>query len=207
MGPAAAMTGIVEQATKVLASEQPRIKPEPYVLPAAGSSISSQGISAGQLQEQVKVLIDQFVALASRAQPLGTALPQAMLVRGRESSADPAGLTIEPAPVLSPSGPVAPGSTAQVSIKLVNEDDQPAYVGFLSTALVGEDGAQIPAVNVSFHPREMTLEPGRNGAVIVSVTIPAQARGGFYSGLLRASRLEYLHAVLVVQVESDMGKA
>jgi hypothetical protein len=193
------MTGIVEQATKVLSSEQPRIKPEPYVLPTASSGISSQGISAGQLQEQVKVLIDKFVALASQSPPLDTALPQSMLFGGRESPSD-AALTIEPAPVLSPSGPVAPGSTAQVRIKLVNEDDQPAYIDFLSTALVGENGAQIPTANISFEPHEMTLAPGSTGAVIVRTTIPARTRSGVYSGLLRASTLDYLHAVLVVQV-------
>lgn len=194
------MTGIVEQATQVLSSEQPRVKPEPYVLPATGSGNSSQGISAGQLQEQVKVLIDQFVALASQPPQLDTALPKTMLFGERESPADPARPAIEPAPVISPSGPVAPGGSAQVSIKLVNEDDQPAHIGLLSTTLLGEDGAQIPAANVSFEPNEMTLAPGSTGAVIVRTTIPTRTRSGVYSGLLRASRLDYLHAVLVVQV-------
>jgi hypothetical protein len=37
--------------------------------------------------------------------------------------------------------------------------------------------------------------------VVVRVVVPAQTRCGVYSGLIRASRLDYLHAVLVVQVE------
>jgi hypothetical protein len=33
------------------------------------------------------------------------------------------------------------------------------------------------------------------------VDVPVQTTGGVYSGLIRASRLDYLHAVMVVQVE------
>jgi hypothetical protein len=45
------------------------------------------------------------------------------------------------------------------------------------------------------------LPPGGSGEVTARVVIPAQTRCGVYSGLMRASKLDYLHAVLVVQVE------
>jgi hypothetical protein len=109
--------------------------------------------------------------------------------------------TIEPAPVLSPPGPVAPGGTAQVVISLVNEDELPARIAFFSTGLIGDDGVHIPVDRVSFEPQELTLTPGTTGDVIVRVAVPAQTRRGVYSGLLRASQLDHLHAVLVVQVE------
>lgn len=201
--PAATLTGIVEQATAVLSSERPRINPEPYALRGTGSSESSQGAWAGQLQEQVKVLIDQLVALAMKPPAFDVAVPQSRPFGGTKSPPDTAHLTVEPAPVLSPVGPVAPGGTAQISISLVNEDDQPAQIGFLNTGLVGEDGAQISAENISFQPREVTLKPGSTGVVIARMTIPGQTRCGVYSGLIRASRLDYLHAVLVVQVEKS----
>ena len=83
----------------------------------------------------------------------------------------------------------------------MNEDEQPAQIAFLATGLIGEDGRCIPAERVSFQPRELMLSPGKTGEVTVRVAIPAQTRCGVYSGLVRASKLDYLHAVLVLQVE------
>ena len=72
---------------------------------------------------------------------------------------------VEPAPVLASSGPVAPGGTAQISVSLVNEDEQSAQIVFFSTGLIGEDGACIPAERISFQPRELMLSPGKTGEV------------------------------------------
>lgn len=196
------MTGIVEQATKVLSSEPPRIKPESYVLPTAGSGNSSPGISAGQLQEQVKVLIDQFVALASPRTALDGAMPRGAPSFGRDWYTAEAQTSLEPAPVLSPAGSVMPGTTAQISITLVNDDDHPAQIAFLSTDLIGEDGARISAENIAFQPRELSLAARNTSVVNFRVTVPTGTRSGVYSGLVRASRLDYLHAVVMVTIES-----
>ncbi|MEP7343808.1 MAG: hypothetical protein ABI877_01015 [Gemmatimonadaceae bacterium] len=72
----------------------------------------------------------------------------------------------------------------------------------MSTNLIGEEGAEIPAEQVSFQPRELTLEASKAGDVIVRVVVPAQTPCGIYSGLIRASNLSSVHAVLVVQVET-----
>jgi hypothetical protein len=198
--PVATATGIVEQATTVLASERPGVSPVPSVWPDAGSIASTQSIQSSELQAQLSQLIEQFVALASRPPSLdaGAQLPRTVLERAPSSDAS---CVVEPAPVLAPPGPVAPGGTAQISISLVNEDQQPAQIVFFSTGLIGEDGERIPAERVSFQPRELMLLPGKTGEVIVGVVIPAQTRCGVYSGLVRASKLDYLHAVLVVQVD------
>jgi hypothetical protein len=84
----------------------------------------------------------------------------------------------------------------------VNEDQQAAQIVFFSTGLIGEDGACIPAERISFEPRALMLSPRQTGEVIARVAVPAQTRCGVYSGLIRASKLDYLHAVLVIQVES-----
>ena len=47
------------------------------------------------------------------------------------------------------------------------------------------------------------LEAGQSGEVTVQVVVPAHTRAGVYSGLIRASKFDYLHAVLVVQVEES----
>ena len=201
IGAPAAITGIVEQAAAVLAAERPSTSPGPSAAPDASSVASTQSTRVSQLQEQVNALIEQFVALAARPPGLDYAARPGTRVPGREPSSDTKGRVVEPAPVLAPTGPVAPGGTAQVNISLLNEDEQPAQIAFLSTGLIGEDGAQISAERISFQPREVTLQPGATGEVIVRVAVPAQTRCGVYSGLIRASRLDYLHAVLVVQVE------
>jgi hypothetical protein len=195
----ATITGIVEQATAVLATERP--SPAPYAWSDV-SSASTQSARISQLQEQVNALIEQLVALASRPSALDVAAAQLTSVSGQKAPSDSAHLIVEPAPVLSPAGPIAPGGTAQICISLVNEDDQPAQIVFFSTGLVGEDGERIPAERISFEPRELILSPGKTGEVMVRMVVPAQTRCGVYSGLVRASKLDYLHAVVVVQVES-----
>ena len=90
---------------------------------------------------------------------------------------------------------------AQTAIPLVNEDERPARIVFMSTGLIGDDGAHIAADRISFEPRELTLPPGEDGEVIVRVIIPGQIPCGVYSGLIRASQLDHLHAVLIVQVQ------
>ncbi len=108
---------------------------------------------------------------------------------------------LEPAPVLSASAAVAPGGTAQIVVSLVNEDEEPARIVFFGTGLVGDDGALIPAERLSFQPLELILEAGKSGDVTVEIGVPANAPGGTYSGLIRASQLDDLHAVVVVRVE------
>jgi hypothetical protein len=201
VSPPAAITGIVEQATAVLASARPSGSAGSSAGSDAGSVASTQSTQISQLQEQINELIEQVVALAGRPPGLETAAPPSTIFPGQAPPSDAADLIVEPAPVLSPAGPVAPGGTAQINISLVNEDEQPAQIVFFSTGLVGEDGERIPAERVSFQPRELVLSPGNTGEVIVRVVIPAQTRCGVYSGLVRAPKLDYLHAVLVVQVE------
>jgi hypothetical protein len=200
VGPLGAITGIVEQAAAVLASARPGGNAGSAA--RSGSMAPTQSILTSQLQEQVNGLVEQVVALAVRPTGLETAAPASSMFPGQAPPFDAADVIVEPAPVLSPPGPVAPGGAAHTKISLVNEDKQPAQIVFFSTSLIGEDGDHIPAEWVSFQPRELTLSPGKSGEVIVRVVVPWQTRCGIYSGLIRASKLDYLHAVLVVQVEA-----
>lgn len=196
---AAPLTGVVDQAAAILASERPSVNPTSSARLDPGSLASTQGTRIGQLQEQVDVLIERLAALV--AQPPAPAAALSGFVPVPEATADAGHLIVEPAPVLSPAGPVMPGATAQISISLVNEDEEPARIGFMSTSLIGEDGGQIAAERISFEPRELTLQPGDTGEVIVRMLVPAGTRCGVYSGLVRASKLDYLHAVVMVEVQ------
>ena len=201
VNPSAPITGIVEQAAAVLASERPSVSPAPAARSDIDSVALTQTTQVGQLQAQVNALIEQLAALVGRPAGPASGAPLSPPYLEEQPASAAGECIVEPAPVLSPAGPVAPGGTAQISISLVNEDEQSAQIAFFSTGLIGEDGRCIPAERVSFQPRELMLSPGKTGEVTVRVVIPAQTRCGVYSGLVRASKLDYLHAVLVVQVE------
>jgi hypothetical protein len=202
-GPSSEMTGIVEQAAAVLAAERPNIGPRGSSRSDTGLATPTHSSQTSQLQEQLNGLIGQLVALAARPPSLDSAALPSTSILEEGPSSEAASSVIEPAPVLAPPGPVAPGGTAQLHVSLVNEDEQPAQIRFVSTGLIGEAGECIARERVSFQPQEVTLQPGATGEVVVRVTVPAQARCGIYSGLIRASRLDYLHAVVVVQVEQS----
>ena len=107
-----------------------------------------------------------------------------------------------PVPVLEAPGPVMPGASARSVLSLINEDDATARIVFVSTALIGAGSGAIPAECVSFNPNVLILEPGEEGDVAVCVAVPASTGTGSYSGLIRATPLDHLKAVLVVRVET-----
>ena len=136
-------------------------------------------------------------------EPAGKSLPHEAPVPRPEVSRNDAGDVPEPAPVVPAARPVAPGGTARIVVPLVNEDDRPAQIEFFGTGLVGDDGAVIPATCVSCRSRGLTLEAGVSGDVEIEVSVPANARAGVYAGLVRASRLDDVHAVIVIRVDAS----
>jgi hypothetical protein len=201
VNPYAVTTGIVEQAAAVLASERPSTGPAPVARSDTDSLSSTPRTQVTQLQEQVYALVEQLAALVSRPAVPASGAPLTPSYLAQQPASTAAECIVEPAPVLSPTRPVAPGGTTQINISLVNEDEQSAQIAFFCTELIGEDGRCIPAERVSFQPRELLLSPGKTGQVTVRIIIPEETHCGVYSGLVRASKLDYLHAVLVVQVE------
>lgn len=197
--PVSAATDIVGQATQVLASELERTAPARTSRQVTGAAPANEW--ARHLETQVKTLIDQFVALSSQRPRPDVRTPHEITqFNGHDQPTDATPPKAESAPVLVPEGPVATGGTAQINIKLVNDDDHSVEIAFLSTDLVGQGGARIGAENVVFEPREVMLEAGGDGWTQARIRIPANTSCGIYSGLVRASKLDYLRAVLVVDV-------
>ena len=102
--------------------------------------------------------------------------------------------------MLTAPGAVAPGGLAVIEFSLVNDDNRPAPVAFFCTGLVGDAGARIGADQVSFEPPALTLAPGLTHRVSVQIAVPAQAAPGLYAGLMRASQIDHLQAVLTLRV-------
>ena len=104
-------------------------------------------------------------------------------------------------PMISIPGEVPPGGSAKVPFSLENDGDTPtAEFAFQATDLVSADGETIPASNVTFEPATLTIPAHDRESVTIGVSVPKAAAPGVYTGLVLASKLERLRAVVVVSV-------
>lgn len=98
-------------------------------------------------------------------------------------------------------GTVAPGERGEVSVSLENASETAtAEFTLHCSELVSAGGDRIPSGNVTFHPATLAVPPRESGLVKVSVAVPSSVRPGMYEGLLRATYLDGMRAMLAVQV-------
>ncbi|MBV6522806.1 MAG: hypothetical protein MNPFHGCM_02956 [Gemmatimonadaceae bacterium] len=98
-------------------------------------------------------------------------------------------------------GKVKPGAIGELLMSLENESDRATAEFTLHSAeLVSASGARIPADHVSFEPRTLSVGPRSAGQVTVSVRVPAKADAGVYEGLVRATEMDALRALLTIDV-------
>lgn len=99
-------------------------------------------------------------------------------------------------------GAVKAGGDATVSISLENESDQQtAEFTLVAGELVSASGERIAASAVTFTPPTLSVGPRSSGQVVVRVAVPAGTRPGTYEGLVRATQLDALRALLSIEVE------
>lgn len=98
-------------------------------------------------------------------------------------------------------GRVAAGESGEVELSLDNASDV-ATTGFTlySSDLLGASGAKIPSSSVVFSPQTLSVGPKQAGRVAVRVTVPSGTPTGAYEGLVRATKLQGLRAMLIVVV-------
>lgn len=98
-------------------------------------------------------------------------------------------------------GTIAPGGLGELTMSLENESDAAvAEFTLHSSELVSASGYRIPADHVTFDPAALSVAPRASGMVKVTIRVPLDATPGSYEGLLRATQLDGLRAMLVVQV-------
>ena len=98
-------------------------------------------------------------------------------------------------------GTIAPGERGEVSVSLENASESAtAEFTLHCSELVSAGGDRIPSGNVSFSPATLSVPPRESGLVKVSVAVPSSVRPGMYEGLLRATYLDGMRAMLAVQV-------
>ena len=71
-----------------------------------------------------------------------------------------------------------------------------------ATDLLGSRGGRIPNSLLGFTPSEIALEPQEQKDLTISTTVPGDAAAGCYSGLLVVRGLDYLRALITIEVAS-----
>ena len=95
-----------------------------------------------------------------------------------------------------------PGQTAELPMLIENDSESATdEFRFQSSDLIDVvSGGRIQAQQVSFTPSPLTIGPRESVRVTVAVAVPMGTPSGSYAGLVQASRLDHLRAVLQLQV-------
>lgn len=148
--------------------------------------------------EVVDILLD-MVVLAGNS--LGALSERVVTVRPGGAAAPKAGADTTAS--LAMPRPIAPGASLSVPMTLENAADAPTEtLRFHCSDLLGANGARLAASQIGFTPAELSIPARGSATVQISVSVPSDAAPGSYAGLLLASKLDQVRAVLTVQVES-----
>lgn len=103
--------------------------------------------------------------------------------------------------VLDAAETVAPGGTARVAMAVTNRSaDATERFSVVASDLVSDGGGRIDAGHVSFEPSEVSLVPGASERLTIVVAVPPETAPGRYAGLVQATQLDHVRAVLTISV-------
>lgn len=149
--------------------------------------------------EVIDILVDLAAAAARTAGKLGGRI---ITIDGSNSSRKAKAATDDDIPLLAMPDPIAAGESAQVPMALENNGDKATdQFSFVCSPLMSPSGGRIDSRYVTFDPPTITLVPGKQTKVDVTIEVPARTPPGSYSGLLQSNKLKHLRAVLTVEVE------
>jgi hypothetical protein len=184
-------TSIVSQAASVLDEEMAR-----GVLAArSGAGTAPHGYSNAShpVLRQMHEFVDNLAALWPSLQGGAAKGPSTDQLATSDA---------EPLATLRPRATVKPGERATISMTLRNSESQPVRLVPTATDLLGSRGGRIPNSLLEFTPSEIALEPQEQKDLSISTTVPVEAAPGCYSGLLVVRGLDYLRALITIEVAS-----
>ncbi len=105
-------------------------------------------------------------------------------------------------PTLMPASPLEPGGTAEVCMTLENDSDsETSEFAFRTSDLINAiTGDRISSTQITVTPAPVVIEPKGQSNVTINVEIPTETAPGCYSGLLQATDLDQLRAILSLQI-------
>lgn len=114
----------------------------------------------------------------------------------------PAASSVAPVslPDLKPRSPARPGERAIIQMTLCNKENRPVRLVPVATDLLGNKGERIACHLLQFAPSEIRLGPGEQKELEITATVPLEALPGCYAGLLVVTGVEYLRALITIEV-------
>ena len=153
--------------------------------------------------EVVDILLDlAHAATRSLGDVAGRAVRLRPIGMGTErAESGPSAMGAGAMPTLMIPAPVAPGGTSEVMLSVENDTESPtATFEFHSTDLIDQDGHRIAAEHVSFSSRSLSVGAHQTEKVGIRVRVPEGTPAGRYSGMLQASRMDHLRAILLIDI-------
>jgi hypothetical protein len=181
---------IVSEAASILDEEMAR-----GVLAARETKAVASPTSADQpVLRQVHELIDNI----ARMWPSG-------LRAAGSSPASPAALpqvdAHESVPTLKPPSAIRPGRPGSLSMTLCNNEDRPVLLTPRATDFISDRGDRMASAVLQFQPAEIRLEPGEQQQLTGQIAVPVDTRPGCYTGLVVVSGVDYLRALVAIEVQ------
>jgi hypothetical protein len=157
----------------------------------------SEALPTNGLLKDVHQFVDKFAeAIAQMPQPMGYDLPSPF-VDGISSSQDECASV----PILRSRQSIRAGEVGSLTFKLHNDSETAASFILHCTDLLSESGGRIASQAVEFTPQNVQLKQDASIEVMLKLRVPPGSIPGIYSGLLIASELAYLQAVIRLTVE------
>ena len=179
---------IVSQAASILDEEMAR-----GVLAAreAAPAIPSARPGAGHpVLRQIHELVDN----------IGAAWPTLQNAWAQAALPEAAASAVDPLAELSPRTTVRRGERATISMTLSNTEGRSVRLVPAATDLLGSRGGKIAASLIEFTPSESSLGPEDRRDLTLAMTVPDDAAPGCYSGLLVVRGVDYLRALITIEV-------
>jgi len=181
---------IVSQAASILDEEMAR-----GVLAAATRSVAGgsrqPGDAVNPVLRQVHELVDRLAAMW----PAGQSVPAFHVPRPASGGGE-----VDPPSEVRPRTTVRPGQRATISMALRNSEGRAVRLVPAATDLLGSRGGRIAAALLECTPPDVQLEPNESRDIVIAATVPADAAPGCYSGLLVVTGVDYLRALITIDV-------
>lgn len=182
-------TSIVSQAASILDDEMAK-----GVLAAQRSAAPrphGQSDASNPVLRQMHDLVNNVAAIWPSLQN-----PQTPLSGAPQAAAGNADGLAE----VRPRTTVRPGQRATISMTLRNSESHSVRLVPVATDLLGSRGGRIASSLLACAPSELTLEPQEQRDMAITTTVPAGTAPGCYSGLLVVMGLDYLRALITIEV-------
>jgi hypothetical protein len=99
-------------------------------------------------------------------------------------------------------GTLKENETGEISMLIENDGDTPTEeFNFKCASLLSASDGSISPRHIQFSPKKIAVGPNTFEKIVVSVKVPKDTKPGVYSGLLQATKLSHVRAVLTVVVD------